>query len=200
MLWYIKKNILSFQSTFVVKYELSQLVNEPCSCPVLINGSKFYPKRLFEISPEYQARIEEVFTDMDHRPLFDISEAKHRLENGFFFIILENDSEILGWSWAAVNRVYFKDFNCFLPIKEKTAFSFNTYVKKQFRGRRLNQLIVHEKLLHLKKAGYDYIWGLIYPWNHSSIKSFTRMNWEIIGKYYFMKFFFMNLRFPPKSI
>jgi len=200
MLWYIKNNIFNLQSTLVVRYDLSQLPTERFSYPVLINGLKLYAKRLFELSPEYQLKIEEAFSQMDHPPLFDIKEAMDRLKNGFFFVILENESGILGWSWAAINKVYFNDFNCFLKINDKAAFSFNTYVKRQFRGRRLNRVIVNEKLFHLKQAGYNYIWGLIHQWNHPSIKSFTSMNWEIIGKYYFMKFFFMNFRLPPKGI
>jgi RimJ/RimL family protein N-acetyltransferase len=183
-----------------IEYDLSRLPIKEDSSPIAVDRMEFIPKRLREITPEYEAKIKGVLYRMDFKPPFDIQEAKRRLKKGYYFIILENDIEIIGWSWAAINRVFFDEFNCHINIKGKHAFFFNTYVYKGFRGKGLNHIVFHEKLHQLKKDGYDKIWGLIYKSNKPSRRSFQKIGFEEIGSYRFAKLLFMNFRFPPKGI
>ena len=200
MLWYFKKNIFSLNSMVVVEYDLSRLPTKEIAYPIVVDGMQVVAKQLKKITPEYETKIISAIQKMDFTPPFNIQEAKRRLKKGCYFIILENDIEIIGWSWAAINRVFFDEFNCHINIKGKHAFFFNTYVHKGFRGKRLNHIVFHEKLHQLKKDGYDKIWGLIYKSNKPSRRSLQEIGFEEIGSYSFAKLLFMNFRFPPKGI
>lgn len=200
MLWFIKKNIFSLNSMVVVEYDLSRLLTKEIAYPIVVDGMQVVAKQLQEITPEYENRIISAIQKMDFTPPFNIQEAKRRLKEGYYFIILENDIEIIGWSWAAINRVFFDEFNCHINIKGKHAFSFNTYIHKAFRGKGLNHIVLHEELHQLKRDGYDRFWGLIHKSNKPSRNSYQKIGFEEIGSYRFAKLLFMNFRFPPEGI
>lgn len=200
MLWFIKRNIFLIKSMVTVEYDLEHFSKEKISYPIVIDGMKVVAKRLVEINTEYEERIEMVLCRMDFTPPFNIEEARRRLNKGYYFIILENDSQIIGWDWAAINKVFFDEFYCNIDLQDKESFSFNTYISKEFRGKKLIKILLNEKLFQLKKDGYSKIWGLIYPSNMASRKSFRENGWKEIGYYRFLKLLFMDFRFPPKGI
>lgn len=200
MRWYIRRNIFAISSMIVMEYDLSKYRDERPSYPMFVDGLAVSATRLFEINSEYGVKIEKAISQMDYKSPFDIQEAKRRIEEGGYFIILENESEIIGWSWAAVNRVFFDDFNCFIKIKERCAFSYNLYIKKQHRGKRLNHITLGELLYQLKIDGYKKTWLLVHKWNRGSLRSLNSMGWRIAGHYNFLKLMFLNLRFPPQGI
>jgi GNAT superfamily N-acetyltransferase len=200
MRWYIRKNIFAINSMTVMEYDLSKHRDERPSYPMFVGGLAVSAARLFEINSEYGAKMEKAISQMDYKSPFNIQEAKRRIKEGGYFIILENGSEIIGWSWAAVNRVFFDEFNCFIEIKERCAFSYNLYIKKQYRGKRLNHVTLGELLYQLKNDGYNKAWVLVQKWNNGSLKSLNSMGWRIVGDYKFIKLMFLNFRFPPQGI
>jgi hypothetical protein len=200
MRWYIKRNIFAINSMIVMEYDLSKCREERPSYPVFVDGLGVSATRLFEINSEYGVKVGKAISQMDYRPPFDIQEARRRIKEGGYFIILENGSEIIGWSWAAVNRVFFDDFNCFIKIRERCAFSYNLHIKAQFRGKRLNHITLGELLYQLKNDGYEKTWVLVHKWNYGSLRSLNNMGWRMVGHYNFMKLIFLNFRFPPHGI
>ena len=200
MKWFIKRNIFSYQSMVTVMCDLTGSSVEKPLFPTIIEGMEIFPKRLREINSDDTKKLEDAINRMDSKPTFDVDEAKRRLSRGFCFITLQCSGKMIGWSWAGVNRVYFQDLNSYIDLKQGTAFSYNTYIQKNYRGKQLNHIVFTEKQYQLKKDGYDKIWGLIHKWNHTSTNSLLKMNWKIIGDYNFIKFLFMNFKFPPKGI
>lgn len=181
-------------------YDLSQMPSPENISRHPENGSKFFPKRLIEISPEYETKIDKALHQMDFKPPFNIQQAHNWVENGDYFIILENDNEIIGWRWAAVNRVFFEEFNCYIDIKKGHVFSYNAYIKKDYRRKKLNQLLLGEMLKILKNDGYNKIWSLTHKWNHASLGSQKKMGYKEIGSYFFAIILFMNFKFPPRGV
>ena len=200
MLWFFKKNIFSIKSMLTVEYDLEHFSKEGISYPIVVDGMKATAKRLMEINPEYEERIGPVLRRMDFTPPFDIGEAKRRLDKGYYFIILENDGRVIGWSWAGIGKVWFNEFNCNIELKTRHAFFFNTYVAKEFRGKELNQIVFNEKLYQLKNDGYIKLWGLIYKSNEASLRSLRKIGFKEPGYYRFLKLLFMNFRLSPKDI
>lgn len=200
MRWYVRRNIFSVTSMIVMEYDLSACQEERPTYPMVVDGLVISAVKLAEINSDYRAKIEKAIAQMDFKPPFDIEEAKHRIKEGWYFVILENGKEIIGWSWAAVNRVFFDDFNCFIRLKEGCAFSYNIYIKKQYRGRRLNHITLRELLYQLRHDGCEKTWVLVHKWNYGSLRSLNSMGWRVVGHYNFIKLMFLNLRFPPRGI
>ena len=200
MKWFIKRNIFSYQSMVTVMCDLTGSSVEKPPSPTIVEGMEIFPERLREITADDAKKLEEAIHHMDGKPTFDAEEAKKRLGKGFYFITLQCDNVVIGWNWGGINKVYFGEFNCQLKLKNDHAFIYGTYIQKEYRNKGINGILTKELSFHLKKDGYDKIWSLIHKWNHASIKSRLKMNWKIIGDYNFIKFLFMNFKFPPKGI
>ena len=120
---------------------------------------------------------------------------------GYFFTVSETDGgEIVGWTCAAVNEVFFDDFNSNITLKKDHAFSYSTYVHKKFRGKKLNHYMKEINFYNLKIKGFNCIWALVHKWNKPSIKSLQNMKWSMIGDYRFLKFMYLNFHFPPDAL
>ena len=183
-----------------VMFDLTAFSVEKPLSPTIVEEMEIFPKRLEKINSDDAKKLEDAINRMDGKPTFDVEEAKRRLSMGFYLITLQCNDEMIGWNWGGVNRVYFGEFNCHLKLKKGHAFSYGTYVQKEYRNKGINNILKKELSFHLKKDGYDKIWGLIHKWNHASTNSLLKMNWKIIGDYNFIKFLFMNFKFPPKGI
>lgn len=160
-----------------------------------IKKSEFSAKRVMNINGLLETKIKKALLRMDFHPPFDIKEAKRRLKDGYFFIILEHNGEVIGWSWAAVNSIYIPEIEKEVNLGNRTAFSFNTYINKHYRNKGLNRLLFQMQLKSLSEEHFSIIWGLIYSWNENSIKSLTAMGWEITARYYYLKFIFIKIRY-----
>jgi hypothetical protein len=150
-------------------------------------------RKIYEINSCEEDKIRDALDRKGFKSPFNVNEAKQRIKDNFYFIVVEKNEKIIGWSWAGVGNVYFGEFNCKIKLKKDEAFSFNTYVAPDFRGLNVNQITLNEKLSQLKKDGYRLIWGLIYPWNKSSLRSFEKNRWNRLGNFYFLRILFIPI-------
>lgn len=183
----------------VVVYNLEAFdVSDPKN--KLYEGGGFFAKRLETIDDYYKGRIIKAINRMDIKPTFDLPEISRRLEKGHYFIIVENEDEIVGWRWAAVDSVYFEDFNCRINLGQRDVFSYNTYVDKRYRGKKLNNIMDWERVRCLSDDGYGILWALIYNRNKAALKSAVNFGYKKIGYYYLIRLFFKSFHFPPKEL
>jgi len=200
MKWFIKRNVFSFQSMLTVERDLANLPIEKPHFPTIIDDMEIFPNRLKEITSDDERKIQDAISRMDIKPTFDVHEAKRRLNRGFYFVNIEHNNKIVGWTWTGINKVYFEEFNCNLKVRKNQAFGFNAYIEREYRNRRLFNILRYERDYHLKTDGYEKLWGLIHKNNYAQIKSCQRMNYEFIGNFTFVKFLFISCKFPPRGI
>jgi GNAT superfamily N-acetyltransferase len=157
-------------------------------------------KRIKTIDKNVESKLQKALSRVDFRPPpFDVEEAKKRLNNNYHFIVLEHNGEFIGWSWDAVGFIYIPELQETITIKDKEAFSFNTYIEKSYRNKGLNKITLHAKIQSLHKEKFRKEWGHIWSWNKPSLKSFTHMGWQIFGYYHYFRFFFLKIRYRAYS-
>jgi len=199
MIWFFKRNIFDVKRMVAVVYNLEYF---DASSPKnkLYEGGNFVAKRLETINEFYRDRILKAINRMDIKPTFDLLEISKRLEKGHYFIIVENEDEIVGWRWAAVGSVFFEEFNCHINLGQRDVFSYNTYVDKRYRGKKLNNIMDWERVRCLSEDGYKILWALIYNRNKAALRSAVNFGYKKMGYYYFIKLLFMSIHFPPKEL
>lgn len=201
MQWFIKRNIFSYISMSVLLYDLDFLSSEKEIHFIETEYGKIIPKRLESIDSDNALHLKNAISRMDCKPMFDLPEARERLnKNDYFTVASKENGEIVGWTWGAVRRIFFRDFNCHLIIRNNDVFSYNMYVEKKYRGKRINNLMQYQQFFHLKNKGFRRTWALVHKWNQASVNSLKKMGWKVVGEYNFIKFFYMNIKFPPKGI
>ncbi len=196
MIWFIKKYIFSNIVMKTVHYDLSKLPDQEPPTDVIIDGNQLDCRIIQALDIEMTSMLEQAFARMDAKQSFSISDIHKRLSAGYVFSVGIIQDHVVGWTWGAINKVYFSDFNCTINLEEKVAFSYNTFIDKDYRGKKINNYILNNILLYFKQKHYKKIWCLIYPWNIASIKSYTNNGWKLTGDYRFIKLFGMNFHFP----
>jgi hypothetical protein len=195
---FINQKIIFYRKVAIVKYDISnyKIINDI----TLQNYQKFNVKRIITLNPKIEKKLNAALLKVDFSPLpFTINEAKKRLTNGYHLIIMENNDEIIGWTWDAVRSYYIPELNEKIDLKQNECFSYNTYIDKRFRNKGLNKIMLHGKIASLYNEGFEKEWGHIWAWNIPSLKSFTGMGWVIIGYIYYFKFFFIKIKYRSYS-
>lgn len=153
-------------------------------------------KRINIIDRDTVDKLRNALNKVDFSPLpFDIQEAKERLKNKYRFVVIEHDGEFVGWTWDAVGLMYIPELEETIQLKDREAFSFNTYIHKDHRNKGLNKLMLHGKVSFLQDEHFTKEWGHIWDWNIPSLTSFTHMGWKIVGYYHYFKFFCFKIRY-----
>jgi len=158
--------------------------------------SEYIIKRVNVIDEHVEDKIYTALQKMDFRPLpFNVEEARKRLRNEYRFVVIEHRDAFIGWTWDAVNFIYIPELEETIKLKEKEAFSFNTYIQKEYRNKGLNKKMLHTKIFLLHEEQFTKEWGHIWYWNKPSLASFTHMGWKIIGTCHYFKFLNIKLRY-----
>jgi len=197
---FIRNTIFHYSSMITVAYDLERFPpGKQVACNE-IDGGRFIARQIHMLDPVMENELEKAVARMDFSPPFTLEEARMRLAGGHYFSVVENENQIIGWSWAGVGKVFFGEFNCMVELKQRHAFSFNTYIDKEFRGKGLNQLVLNQQLLCLKKDGFKKVWALIHVYNKASLRSYLKNGWLEIGRYRFLRICFLDFKFPPEGI
>ncbi len=155
--------------------------------------SKIFVRRIKTIDKNLEEKISDALSRMDFNPPFDISEAKKRLEKGYYFVIAEQNDEIIGWRWAAINSIFISEIGKRVKLEKREAYDFNAYVEKLYRSKGINKIMIRHEVSCLHNARFRKMWGLNYSWNIAHLKSLTRMGYKIVAYYYYFKFFFIKI-------
>ena len=147
-----------------------------------------------KIDEALSEKIEKALGKMVFHPPFDIKEAKDRLRRGYYFIILEDGREIIGWCWAGIGTVYVPEIQKSVVLGRGEAIGLNAYIAEDYRGKGLIGLVYRKKFESLNADGYTKILGFPYSWNQDSIKSMMSSAWRIVGDYYYIRLLFIKIR------
>ncbi len=186
MRWAIKKYIFNFRKMLIIETDLRTYASAFLDRRT-IRGNPVVISRLESIDSNYETKLEKAFGNLDIKSYFDIGDCSNRIRRGFYFHVAEAGDEIVGWAWSATGRVYFEEFFSDIAIPDGTAFSYNFYIDKRFRGTGLPFLLIDLVLSDLRDDGKHLFWGLCYPHN-KNVMAFNKLaRGKIAGQYYFIR-------------
>jgi GNAT superfamily N-acetyltransferase len=143
--------------------------------PYAITLSRYNEKDL-EILDETLKQIEK-----QERP-FDISEVKHRLTIGHILFIAKKDDKIIGFFWLGTNYIEVPYFHATIHLTAEELIDYNSFILKEYRGRRINSVLKAYAFQNLKKNGYKRVYGYINDKNRGSLRANEYFGFRTIGK------------------
>ena len=195
MLWFIKQHVFSFIKMKQLFIALPEW-NGDTACPDhAIEGKPLDCRIISNLDTALEPMFVESLARMESKPYFSLSDIHTRLQMGHVLSIAMIDNRIVGWTWSAMGNIHYSEFNALIKLRPGEAFSYNTYVHKQHRGKRINQYLLNNMLSYLKQRKRTKLWALIYPWNTASLNSYLKNGWKIEKDYYFLKLFGLNFHF-----
>ena len=87
--------------------------------------------------------------ELDWQQMWSIDDAEKRLDDGWWFYVIEKDDKYIGWAWFDIPNKQF----C------------NLYVHKDLRDSGLGKDLVYARLNECKEQGIDNVWMEVNDWN-----------------------------------
>ena len=129
-----------------------------------LNNYQFYPtthqisywKEIDE--DKLQSAIDLFQKDLGWDEMWSVEDAKHRLEDGWLFSVLQIDNKLRGWYW----------------LNYETKEGLNLYVHKDFRGHGYGFGLISYIITAAKLRQLEYVWAQVDEWNKVSQELFLR--------------------------
>jgi len=116
--------------------------------------------------------------------LFSMEEAKERLSRGHRCFAVYFEGRMVGFLWAGVGKIYSKDLNFFLNMKDKSYYSSNGFVLPEFRNKKVYQRLNTYAMLEMRNEGFEGVYGIIRTINKPAIKAVVNLGLEKVGWIY----------------
>ena len=180
VLRYIKKNILGVTKVFVYELDLDSTV----------------PKFTSELVLSYKLATKKDIDAMNYENYFYDEKAKkyaeERLKKGDACVLALNNTNIIGYVWMMYDGLEISKNN-FVSLSKNRASTYNSFILKEFRGKKVRNLMDDYVIDIFRKAKKRYIVCIIDKDNTSSIKTRERSGYKKIGN--INKFRFFGLRY-----
>lgn len=115
-------------------------------------------------------------------------------------IVVLDDDAIVASSWMTSGDVFVHELQRSLAVPSSEHFSCRSYVDDDHHGMSLMSHMIH-RYSSAQPAG-DEVWGLVYDWNMSSVRSLERIGWRRSGDYWTSWWFDRKVpgerRYPPR--
>tara|TARA_B100000073_G_scaffold258603_1_gene218477 strand:- start:919 stop:1371 length:453 start_codon:yes stop_codon:yes gene_type:complete len=98
--------------------------------------------------------------------MWNVEDAKKRLEQGRLMVVLEIDDKLRGWYW----------------LNYKTKEAENLYVHKDFRNKGYGFGLISYIITSAKLRQLDHVWARVDEWNKTSQRLFERCGFNDVGK------------------
>lgn len=100
--------------------------------------------------------------------MWNVEDAKKRLEEGRLMVVLEIDDKLRGWYW----------------LNYETQEAENLYVHKDFRKKGYGFGIISYIITAGKLRKLDHVWARVDEWNKTSQRLFERCGFKDVGRIY----------------
>ena len=107
--------------------------------------------------------------------------VRARLAKGHLCIVLKHGGEIVGYTWADLERV--SDPACDFPLGPGEAYLYDAHIAPRFRGRGLAPYLRTESYRHLHAAGRHAFYSISDFFNTPAIKFKRKLNAEVVRLY-----------------
>lgn len=128
------------------------------------------------------------------KPIFDLNGAIERIDSGEYCFISEDDKDIIGYCWFAPHKKHIREIDATIRLEDHWLYGYNGYVRKDYRGRNIADLMFFESLKELWKGGYTTIIVFRMDWNLSVKRAIEKAGFSYIGQVkvgYFLTFRYM---------
>ena len=87
--------------------------------------------------------------ELDWREMWTVDDSEKRLDDGWWFYVIEKDDKYIGWAW----------------FDNETKRFCNLYVHKDYRDGGYGKELVYARLNECKKQNIDKVWMEVDNWN-----------------------------------
>ena len=105
-----------------------------------------------------QSAIDLFQEELNWDKMWNVEDAKQRLEDGWLFSVLEVDDKLRGWYW----------------LNYETKEGLNLYVHEDFRGYGYGFGLISYIITAAKLRQLEYVWAQVDEWNKVSQELFLR--------------------------
>ena len=124
--------------------------------------------------------------------------SKDRLQKGDKCVLAMHNGDIVGYLWEMKDAMELSQFNL-ISLPENKVYLYNSYVVKEFRGKRVNAAMRQYFDDLLIDEGKTSIVATISKNNEPSLKSVARMDAEKIGKIVQIRFLGLKYDYISKK-
>ena len=100
--------------------------------------------------------------------MWNVEDAKKRLEQGRLMVVLEIDDKLRGWYW----------------LNYETQEAENLYVHEDFRNKGYGFGLISYIITSAKLRKLDHVWARVDEWNKTSQRLFERCGFKDVGRIY----------------
>tara|TARA_Y100000034_G_scaffold86080_1_gene103187 strand:- start:654 stop:1826 length:1173 start_codon:yes stop_codon:yes gene_type:complete len=100
--------------------------------------------------------------ELDWREMWTVDDSEKRLEDGWWFYVIEKDDKYIGWAWFDIETKRF----C------------NLYVHKDYRDSGYGKELVYARLNECKKQNIEKVWMEVDDWNIPIQKIGQELGWS----------------------
>lgn len=126
---------------------------------------------------------------------FTFVELKNRIEKGDILYVAKENTKIVGFIWVATGFIDVPFFHATIPLKKEEVVFYNSYVLKNYRGRRILNKLKTYVISDLIQKGYEKQLGYIWFKNKSSLKAKKHFKARDIGALTIYTILTLELRF-----
>jgi len=99
--------------------------------------------------------------ELDWREMWTVEDSEKRLEDGWWFYVIEKDNKYIGWAW----------------FDTETKRFCNLYVHKDYRDSGYGKQLVYARLNECKKQNIKKVWMEVDDWNIPIQKIGQELGW-----------------------
>ena len=187
VLRYFRKNIFSVTKVFIYELDLNDSI----------------PKFSSELKLSYRFATKEDIDLMNYENYNYDEKAKkyaeERLKKGDSCVLALNNSRIIGYVWIIYDNLEISKMN-FISLSKNRASTYNSFVLKEFRGKKVRNLMDNYIYEMLRKAGKRYLVCVIEKDNIASQKTRERAGYKKIWHINEFRFFGLRYDYIDKNL
>jgi len=122
-----------------------------------------------------------------------------RLKKGDKGILALHKNQVVGYQWIMKEKMELS-LNNHIVLPKSKVYVYKAFVKQEFRGKRISNLLDNYIFRNLKKKeGITYVFSNIAETNRPAIKARERIGWKIVGHIIQFRFFGLNYDYISKK-
>ena len=124
--------------------------------------------------------LEKTVAQMEFESMFTLKDVKPRMDAGNILYEARKEGEIIGYFWVDFGECHIHNLGV-LSLASDELYCNNAYIRNDYRGRGLYNLLRVFALRELKNEGYRRAVGCYYSWNHAARRMNKKLGVDLIG-------------------
>lgn len=99
-----------------------------------------------------------------------------------------HEGVLIAYVWRSISSAFHYD-DCWIRVKEPYSYSYNSFARPEFRGKRIGPALIMYADDEMRKKGYSHRVGIVAVTNYASLRMGEKMGSQNIGHVGFVKWF-----------